>query len=426
MIDKTFVERTQRVRLPNGVTLLVYENPANPTVHVSGALRAGSFLDPQNQPGLAQITASMLMRGTRRRTKVEIARDLEDVGAELNISGNRFLVRASGQALSKDAPRLLANLVEVLREPAFPEDELTRLKQQVVGQLRRQQEQTQVRALERFLQLTYDRTHPFYQVPIEERIASVEALTVDDVAAFYAQHYGAATLIVVVVGDIQSAAIEGIVTELLGDWTPGRPAEIAVGRTEPRREPRREIITMRDKPNVDIVLGHPGQLRRTDPDYYAAYIANAALGHSTLSSRLGLRVRDEEGLTYGIVSRFLDPGLVDGPWLVSLTVNPENVDRAIDSTVNIITSYVEEGITERELEDEKSSFVGSFIVSLGTNAGIAGHLLSVEVYGLGIEHLDVLPELVKSVTRDEVNAAIAKYIHPEQLLTVIAGEYPPE
>lgn len=426
MTDKTFAERTQRVQLPNGVTLLVYENPANPTVHLSGALRAGAFLDPQHQPGLAHITASMLMRGTRRRTKVEIARDLEDVGAELNISGNRFLVRASGQALSKDAPRLLANLAEVLREPAFPEDELTRLKQQVVGQLRRQQEQTQVRALERFLQLTYDRTHPFYQVPIEERISSVESLAVDDVVAFYEQHYGAATLIVVVVGAVQAATIEDLVTELLGDWTPGRPAEITVGRTPPRGEPRREIVTMRDKPNVDIVLGHPGQLRRTDPDYYAAYIANAALGHSTLSSRLGLRVRDEEGLTYGIVSRFLDPGLVDGPWLVSLTVNPENVDRAIDSTVNIITSYVEEGITERELEDEKSSFVGSFIVGLGTNAGIAAHLLSVEVYGLGIEHLDALPELVKSVTRDEVNAAITKYIHPEQLVTVIAGEYPPD
>ncbi|MBI3951488.1 MAG: insulinase family protein [Acidobacteria bacterium] len=421
----TFAARTKRVQLPNGVTLLVYENHATPTVQITLALRAGHFLDPQDKRGLAQICAAMLRRGTQRCDKLEIAQRLEDVGAELDLYANRFLVRGHGQALSQDTSRLLSTLCEILREPSFPEHELEKLRQQVVGHLKRQQEQTAIRAFERFLQLIYEPKSPFYQPPVEEQIAAIESLTVEDIHQFYEQYYGAAALVLVIVGDVDSKAIEEQVADLFADWSPGEPAQISIERTRPHGVSRREFVPMVDKANADIVMGHAGQLRRTDPGYYAAYIANAALGHSTLSSRLGLRVRDQEGLTYGIASRFIEAGFGDGPWAVSLTVNPENVDQALDSTQDVIKSYVEEGITEKELEDEKSSFIGSFIVGLDTNAGLASHLLSAEVFGFGPKHLDELPSLVATVTQDQVNAAIQRYIQPRSFVTVIAGEYHP-
>ncbi|GBC81308.1 putative zinc protease [bacterium HR10] len=427
---RPFAERTVRFFLPNGVRALILENHANPTVEVRAALFAGRAFEPAERPEVAAATASMLMRGTERRSKLEIAAWLEDVGAEMQIGANRFLVTASATSLGHDVGRLLETLAEVLREPAFPEEELSKLTLQTIGQIRRSQESTSVRAFERFSQLIYERSSPFYERPASERIASLETMTVEEVRRFYRAHYGPRHLVLVVVGDVRAEEIGRQIEREFGDWR----AE-ATTSEDPRalwarmpRAPlpeasRREVVYMPDKANVDIVLGHAGRLRRTDPDYFAAIIANAALGYSTLSSRLGVRVRDQEGLTYGIVSRFCEPSFLDGPWAVSVTVNPKNVERAVASTLDVLTRYVAEGITRQELEDEKSAFVGSFLVGLGTNAGIAAQLLLAEIFGFGPSYLDRLPDDVRALTQDEVNAAIRTYFHPERLITVIAGEY---
>lgn len=418
-----FAERTERVVLSNGLTVLVLENHANPTVEIRGALRAGRYFEPVEKPGLAAVVASMLARGTTRRTKLEIAQILEDVGAELHLSANRFLCNLSAQLLRQDVTRVLEIMAEVLRHPSFPPDELDKLKKQTIGHIRRSQENTSVRALERFCQLVFEPTNPFYEPPAEERIRSVEALAVEDLIGFYRDHYGASSMVLVLVGDVVAAEVVATVERLFGDWEPGSRRPIEVPPTPLSTGGIREIITMPDKASVDIVLGHAGQLRRTDRDYYAAIIANAALGYSTLSSRLGARVRDQEGLSYGVISRFLEPTFADGPWVISVTVNPSNVERAIESTIEVVETYVAEGITERELEDEKSAYIGSFTVGLGTNGGIAAQLLLAELYGFGPSYLDEIPTLVEAVGLEEARAAIRKYIHPERLITVIAGEY---
>jgi zinc protease len=425
----SFAERTKRVVLPNGLTLLVLENRANPTVEIRASVRAGRFFEPADQPELAAITASMLIRGTARRTKLEVAQALEDVGAEMRISANRFQCGLSAQSLSQDFTRLVETMAEVLRQPSFPLDELDKLKQQTIGHIRRHQENTGVRAMERFSQLIFERSNPFYDPSAEERIASIEAMTPDALKQFYQRHYGAGSMVLAVVGDVDTLQVESQVKKLFGDWDGGqhagtdRAAWLNISRTPLDAAPRREVIEMPDKASVDVVMGHAGRLRRTDDDYFAAIIANAALGYSTLSSRLGVRVRDQEGLSYGIVSRFLEPTFADGPWVISVTVNPQNVDRAIQSAEEVLNKYVAEGMTDQELHDETSAFVGSFVVGLGTNGGIAAQLLSAELFGFGPKHLDEIPRLIQAVTLGQVNAAIRKYLHPEKLSIVIAGEY---
>jgi len=426
---RPFAERTVSFSLSNGVRGIVLENHANPTVEVRAALFAGRAFEPVEKPELATMTASMLMRGTEQRSKLEIAAWLEDVGAEMHIGANRFLVTASATSLSKDIERLLGTLAEVLREPAFPEEELSKLKLQMTGHIRRSQESTSVRAFERFSQLIYDRSSPFYEPPAFERLASIEGLMGEDVRTFYRARYGPRHLVLVVVGDVLATEIERRIEREFGDWRSAASSEdprlmwAHMPRAPLPEAPIREVVYMPDKANVDIVLGHAGRLRRTDPDYFAALIANAALGYSTLSSRLGARVRDQEGLTYGIISRFVEPSFLDGPWAVSVTVNPANVERALASALDVLAHYVAEGITPQELEDEKSAFVGSFLVGLGTNAGIAAQLLLAEVFGFGPSYLDRLPDQVRALTRDDVNAAIGTYLHPDRLITVIAGEY---
>src|SRR5262249_39605311 len=141
-----------------------------------------------------------------------------------------------------------------------------------------------------------------------------------------------------------------------------------------------------------------------------------------LSSLLGLQVRDTEGLTYGIVSRFYDTGQADGPWAISLSVNPENIDKAVESSLNVVRKYVKEGISEKELEDSKSSLIGAFKVGLAMNAGISEKILEMETFGLGADYPDRYPELIKAVTKAQVDEAIRRHFHPDLATVVVAGE----
>lgn len=420
-----FAARITRTELANGATLIILENHATPTVSVRGSLRAGSYFEPRAKPGLARLTAEMLERGTRRRSKLQIASDLESVGAQLDFSIDPFAVRIAGRALAKDLSLLLGTLAEELREPSFPADELEKLKQQTIAAIQEEQTNTRMRAYERFTQLIYDPSNPFHTPAGEQVINSLNSITVEDVRGFYENFYGGRSLILSVVGNVE--AQEDLLrhfAEAFEKFEGPSNTEINVNDSSAQQEARRrEIVILKEKANVDVLLGAAVSLKRDAKDYYAALLANRALGESTLSSRLGLQVRDKEGLTYGIGSRFRAPSLAAGPWYIAVSVNPHNVERAINSALDVLNDYVSHGIRADELADEKSSAIGSFKVSLSTNAGIAEALWNAEFYQLGADYIDRYPQLVQAVTIAEVNAAIRKYFSPAQLTTVIAGDY---
>jgi zinc protease len=421
-----FAARVARTELPTGAALLVLENRATPTIALRGSLRAGSYFEPHDKPGLARLTADMLERGTLRRTKFQLAGDLEAVGAQVEFSADPFAVEIAGRALAKDLSLLLNTLAEQLREPAFPADELEKLKQQAVAAVQEQQANTRLRAYEKFSQLTYDPANPFYVHGGEQLIKSLNSITVEDVRRFYEARYGGRSLVLSVVGDVEAAEVRRLFAEAFGEFAgPREGVEIEVSDPEPHAGARREIVMLKEKANVDVLLGAAAPLRRDAGDYYAATLANGALGESTLSSRLGLQVRDREGLTYGIGSRFRAASLAAGPWYIAVSVNPGNVEKAIASALAVLRDYVANGMTAGELADEKSSAIGSFKVSLSTNAGLADALWNAEFFRLGTNYLDRFPELIQAVTLDEANAAIRKYFRPDHLTVIIAGDYEP-
>ncbi|MBA3438728.1 MAG: insulinase family protein [Pyrinomonadaceae bacterium] len=417
-----FASRIKRTQLANGATLLVLENHATPTVSVRGALHAGSYFEPRDRPGLASITADMLERGTKRRSKIEIADQLERVGAQVDFSSGHFAVNIGARSLAKDLPHVIQTLTEELRESSFPIDELEKLKQQEIASIQEQQANTRYRAYERFTELVFDPTHPFFIPPGEKLIESISAITADDIQSFYTEQYGGRSLILVVVGDVESKEVEQQFRESFSDFTGPEKIEVKVSDPTPKKV-QREVVFLKDKASIDVVIGRFAPLRRTSEDYYAAMIANRALGESTLSSRLGLQVRDKEGLTYGINSRFRSPSLAAGPWSITASVSPENVERIINSALNVLRDYIEHGIGADELADEKSSTIGSFKVSLSTNAGLAEALWHAEFYKLGTDYIDRYPQIMRAVTAEEVNAASHKYLRPDELTVVIAGDF---
>jgi len=418
-----FAEAVRSRQLANGARFYVLENHFNPTVALSGGFDAGALFSPDRR-FVASTTAEELMKGTERRTKLEIAEALESCGASLSFStdaSDPVGVDIGGAALSRDLDLLCEALVEVLRLPVFPAEELEKEKKRIVGAIRQQQDQTGYRAYEAASRAIYPPGHPFRRRTLEERIAEVESLTRDELRSFYVDRYGAGTLRIVVVGDVVAGKVLDALEDRFSDWVPGprsAPPDVPV----PPSAPGSQTVVMQDKASADVVLALPADLTRTAEDFVACTLANSALGQSSLTSRLGVRVRDVLGLTYGIHSSFT-AGRVPGPFTVSLTVKPESRDAAVAATLDEIGRFLKQGLSPRELAHEKSSRIGKFQVDLASNSGIADAVDAALYYGFGIGYLDEYPARVAEVTRDEANAAFKRRVSPSRFTVVSAGTF---
>ncbi len=268
-----FAEAVRQRTLANGARFFVLENHFNPTLAISGSLRAGRLYAPPDRRMIASMTAGELLKGTARRTKLQLAEDLESRAVSLSFTSDAsdpVGVDVSGAALSRETDVLFDALAEVLRTPTFPEDELEKEKKRLVGSIRQQQDQTSVRAYERALARIYPPAHPLHRLTGQERIDRAEALKREDLAAFYAERYGAGSLALVVVGDVDAERILDRLEADFGDWAPGPPTPIAAPAVPPV-SPGTEIVSMADKASADVVIASPADLRRMDEDYLACF-----------------------------------------------------------------------------------------------------------------------------------------------------------
>jgi len=419
----TFGERTTRKVAENGAVVLALENHFNPTLALSGTLRAGSAHSPEAIPVLAAFTAQMLEKGTRRRSKLALAGELENRGISISFSasgGDPDTMDISLGCLSRDAGLAFDAMVEMLSEPSFPAEELAREKERLAGAVRQLSDQTGWRSSTAASRLIYPPGHPYFAETAEEIIAAIERTDVSDLFGFHEKFYRASSLILSMVGDLDRVAAVDRMAERLARIPAGAPGPLVVP-APPVPARRAEVVRMKDKVNADVLLAHDSRLRRTDAEFLATTLGVAALGQSTLSSRLGLRVRDTEGLTYGINAR-VSAGRYSGPFAISLTVAPANLERAVASSREVLAEFLAGGITDSELDDEKRSRTGKFKVDLASNAGISGALDMAETYGFGVGYLDAFPSMVESIRRADVDAAVRAHVRPEELVKVAAGE----
>jgi zinc protease len=412
--------------LPGGGRILLLPRHSNTTVHLHSSLLAGHGLVGTEEWSAASLVPDMLERGTSRHTRLEIARLLEDRGIELDVSADGFNpleIFCSGRCLARHLPLVLELLAEMMLTPGFPADELEKLRTLRLGELAQAQEDTFHRAFEAFARLTFPPGHPHYRRPVEERRAGLERLTREQLVALHGRLYGPASLVLSLVGDFEAGEVEGRLGKLFGRAQGGCREAPPVARRGPRDvSPGEARESMPDKPNLDVMIGHPGGLRRTDGDFLAASLGNSVLGHSTLSSRLGVRLRDREGLTYGVISRFFGASLLDGPWAVTFSVAPPNLERAVAAVREELARFVAEGPSESELADERAAMAGSYRVSLATPMGMGRELVRLVRHDLPVAELDRIPEKVLATRREEVVEAIRRHIDPERLCLAVAGD----
>ena len=407
--------------LGNGLTVLVRENHASPTVVFRGYVKAGGLCDMDETAGLAGLTAATARRGTTTRTFQEINEAVESVGASLSMGAGEQLAGFTGKSLSEDLSLLVEIAADILQRPSLSEAELEKVRGQVVTSLRQLEDNTQLKADREFRALCYPAGHPFAR-SVEGTLDTVQRLQRDDLLAFYERFYSPRSTVVAVVGDVESDEVVALLEDTFGGWqAPSDNAPYDIPAAPRPAGERRVVVPMFNKTQADIVWGLPG-LSRASSDYYAARVADAILGEVGLMGRLGANVRDKQGLAYYATSS-LEAGLGAGPWLVFAGVAPEDVDRAVESILAEVAHLRDELVTEEELADAQDYLTGILPLRLETNDGVAGALIGMELYGLGLDFLHRFPALIRAVTREEVRAVAQKYLDTENYALAIAGPY---
>ena len=420
---RSFAERTTRKVLRNGIILDVVENRAVPTVAIRGIAFAGEVAAPAGKPAIPALTTAMLQRGTKSRTKEQIGALLDDAGATRSYFAGTNDASINLNGLSRDLPLLIDVLADELKNPAFNAEELAKAKKELETSVLRLDDATSSRGMERLTQVVYPEGHPYRASGREKMLASISAATEGDLRAFHTARFTGAGLILAIVGDVDPAKTIALVEKHLGDIPRGeRFSASKLARTAAGEKPVREAVTMKGKANMNIIMGSASGLRRNDPDFEAALIANAALGQNALSSRIGRRVRDTEGLSYSLASRFGYSDELDGMWYVNVNVAPQNLEKAMKSTREEIEKFAREGLTDAEVESQKSFFAGNYQVGLGSNAGIASALVTAEKFGFGPKYLDEYPARMRAVTKEQANQAMKLHFFPDRLHVIVAGD----
>ena len=405
--------------LPNDIVILGSERLESPAVVLRARLRAGALYDPDDQEGLARLTAIMLQRGTVRHSFAELNELTDALGASISADSGRLTVDLRLRCLVEDFPRLTALLAEVIRQPTFPAAELEKVRGQTLTGIMQGDQDTRTLAERGLRTLAYPAGHPYARATIGTR-ESVGAIGRDAIVAFHARHYRPDTLSFSVVGGIPFTEAVTTIERAFGDWAAeGLLPALTIPPAPLPLPGQRQDATLAGKSQSDITLGHPS-IPRSDPDYYALELANLILGRFGLGGRLGKSVRETQGLAYSVGSS-LEGGMGPGAWAARAGVAPDNVERAIASVLAEVERIRREPVSADELADAQDYLTGSLPLGLESQDGVAHIALDIELYGLGLDYLDRYPAIIRALTREQLREAARRHLHPDHAVIAVAG-----
>ena len=418
--QKTSIAKNINDERIQGIRILTAKTGVKDVITFRGSLAAGDVFGNDINSMLANLTGSMLDKGTTKNDKFSIAGKLEKIGASINFSVNNFSLSFSGKCLKKDLSQVIEILAEELRTPLFSEEEFNKLKIQKKGSMKQMLENTNIRSQEKMNELIFPKNHPNNQKLISTMIEDIDKVTLEDVKKFYQKYYGPKSMILVLVGDLDKEEVNKSINNYFSGWKGGVNYP-DFDRAKMTTENKIEIVRLEDKTSATLRFGQITGLKRSDKDFIPFLIANEAFGGGSFTARLMSIIRDEEGLTYGIYSGHSGDVFSDGTWFISGTFSPDLLNQGYTSTLREIKRWIKDGLTENELKNTKSRLAGSYKVQLATTNGMAAQILAVAERGLNMSYLDEYPEIINKASLSEVNNAIKKYVNPEKIVTVVAG-----
>jgi zinc protease len=372
----------------------------------------------------AAIAGVMLMRGTAKHTRQQLSDEIDKAKARITASGGDTFAQASISTVRDNFLTSLRLAAEVLREPTFPEAEFETVKNQSLAAAegsRTDPGAIAFSAINRHL-APFPPGDPRNVPTVDERIAYLKAVKLDDVKAFYRDFYGASNSELAVVGDFDPAAVEKLARELFGDWKSPKPyAEILRGYR--KLETINQSFETPDKTNAFFVAANTVPMDQASPDYAAMLLANSMMGGG-LKSRLWLRIREKEGLSYTVQSDF-NAGVKDhiGQFIALVACNPQNIVKVEASFFDEMKKAASAGFPEDEVKTAKDALLKEMELSRSQDGALLGQLARNALYGWTMQRQADLESKIGALSPAEVSAAFKRTIDPAALSIVKAGDF---
>jgi zinc protease len=366
----------------------------------------------------------ILIRGTKTKSRQQIQDEMDRLKARINVSGGGPGASANIETVEANLAGSLRLAAEILREPAFPESELEPMRQLRIAAIESgKSEPTAIASIEfsRYLN-PWPRDDVRYTGTFDEQVADARKVTLDEMRRFYQQFYGASNGEIVVVGQFEPAQVEKLAGELFNNWkSPSRYERLA--SVYSKIEPVDRKFETPDKQNALFLAGMKVKMDDEDPDYPAVVLGNYIFGGSG-GSRLFKRVRDKEGLSYGVGSSFSAPTKDDGAMFSTNAIcNPQNLPKAEASIKDELARTVKDGFTADEVAAAKKSWLESRTVNRSQDQGLMGTLGAREFWGRTMKWDETLESRVSALSAEQVSAAFRRHIDPAALTVVKAGDF---
>jgi len=413
--------RVDRWTLKNGLEVVAVPRGGLPIVSFTMAIKAGGYDEQKDRTqGVADFTAAMLRKGTRKGTRQrsadEISEAIDGVGGSLDAVASMENSMVTCSVLVRDGALCLELLSAMLLTPTFPETEMEEIRDQILAALASRTDDPHQLAAEHFDNLLFGEDHPDGWVLAEDHVRAIKRETL---LAFWKSFYRPNNAVLAVAGDFDVRTIKTAVARAFESWRPAPlPARPAF---QIPSFPHTRVVLV-DKPDLTqatLMLGQAG-IRHQDPDWYAATLVNYVLGGSDFSSRLMTEVRSKRGLTYGIGSSFGNT-LYQGALRISAATRNETAWDALSVTIEEVRKMKASGPTSEELAKAKGYYAGSIPFQLESAAGIAQGIVAAELHGLGLSYVRDLPVRLAAVDEATARATALARLTPDDMAIVVVG-----
>jgi zinc protease len=417
--------RTKRYTLPNGMKLaLLPKKTRGETVQFQLRLHYGDEKSLLGTPPAGSLAAAMLERGTTKRDRQAYEDALDKLRAKVAIGGSETGISASGETVRAHAADVLRLVAEALREPSFPANEFDKLKRERITRL--EQQKTDPQAIAGRVLARHDNPYPKgdvrYMPTFDEDLASLNAATLDDAKAFYRRFVGGAHGELAIVGDFDPEAMRSLANELLGSWATPAPYARVPDPYRPTTPTALRIETP-DKANAVLMGQLALPMNDASTDYAAMLVANQILGASP-ESRVTDRVREKEGLSYGAGVAFRPASIDENSSLLAYAIfAPQNLERVRKGIGEELVRAVKDGYTPKEVDDAKKAVMQERRIARTRDGSLAGGLTSQAFLGRTWDYTAKVDAAIESLTLDQVNAALRKYVRPDQFAYTFAGDF---
>ena len=409
----------EKKKLSNGLEVWMVRQPELPIVSMNLVLNTGGAANPAGKEGLASMTAGLLDTGTKTRSAVEIANQLQSIGANLGAGSSWDQTNVSLQTLTRNLDKALDIYADVITNPAFPSEEMeTQRKRALVSFIQRKDNPNAISDIV-YNALLYGKDHP-YGKSLSGSEASIKDLKRDDVVKFYESYYRPNNAALIVVGDVDSKTLIPKLEKSLANWKAGEVAAVATPEAKTFDAPGIYIV---DKPGAAQSVISVGQIgvARDNPDYFPLQVMNSILG-GQFSARVNMNLREDKGYTYGARSGFSfrrGAGPFSASADVKTAVTKESVMEFMKE-LNGIRGTIP--VTKAELEYNKQSIIRRFPRTFETVGQISGGLAELYVYNLSPSYYNDYIQKVNAVTVEDVNRVANKYLTPDKMAIVIVGD----